>query len=92
MFRVKDADLTDEQLLALVGQLVRIEYAYRESSVMAGEGSTAVGIVTEIELSVESGIGKMGRVTFRDTRGESKQLWFNGGGYCTLYFTTLEDA
>lgn len=91
MFRVKDTNLTDEQLLALVGQLVKIEYAYRESTVMAGDGNTAVGIVTKVDL-VPMGTGSMSRIYYRSLHNDNLELWMRGSGYCTLYFTTPEDA
>lgn len=91
MFRVKDSTLTDEQLLALVGQLVKIEYAYRESAVMAGEGSTAVGIVTQVKL-VPMGTDRMSKIYYRSLHNDNLELWMRGRGYCTLYFTTPEDA
>lgn len=92
MFRVKDTDLTDEQLLTLVGQLVKIEYGFREAEVMAGEGQTAVGIVTEVELVPMGGSDRLSKIHYRSLQNDSLSLWMRGTAYCTLYFTTPEDA
>lgn len=92
MFRVKDTNLTDDQLLALVGRLVRMEYSSLESYVMEGEGVSEVGIVTKVDFHPTGRFPMMGKIHYENMHSGERSLWFNGDQYCSLYFTTPEEA
>lgn len=94
MERVKDTDLTDNQLLALVGKLVRVEYGVNLGVIEDGLGITRVGIIARIDWEPDPsdymGLPKIYLKTA--DRERPVKLFMRGDGNCALYFTTAEEA